>query len=320
MSRPGQPLASLRCWLRDFWGKRPALYSRPLWALMIGLDYLPWPLGEDTLAALFALISLVRPSRRRLAFAWARQQSSSSAWRLALSVSAFRGRWVARSSLMGLKSPEDLRRQVIVRGEEHLVPGAGATILLGFHLGPPNADVALRTLGHRLAWLGTSRSARAWSRREWRPLHDPRENLGPPTATAFWPGYLHRARRILLDGGALFIMADSGVGRELFRVPLPGGPAVVRSSWFMLRCQTGARVLPVETHLAGRAQVITILPALPPAGAGGADVLGPWRQILSDMMADYVRRFPEQCPALVFPPQFPRRSTRACARRSGQAA
>jgi lauroyl/myristoyl acyltransferase len=318
VTRGARPLASARCWLRGIWGTRPSLYSRPLWALIIALDYLPWPVGEDALAALFGLVALARPSRRRLAFAWARRQTCPSAWKLALAVSAFRGRWVARSSLIGLRAPEDLRRRVVVRGEEHLAAAAGGTILLGFHLGPPNVDVALRTLGHRLAWLGVNRSARAWSRPGWRPLNEPGHNLAPPSATAFWPGYVYRARRLLLEGGTLVVMADSGVGRELFQVPLPGGPAVVRSSWFLLWRETGARVLPVMTHLEGHTQVVTIHPALPPPAAGGAEGLDPWRTIVSEIMAEYVRRFPEQCPALVFPPLFPRRSGRVRVRRSRQ--
>ena len=288
--------------LRTLWGTRPAIYSRPLWTLLVALDVLPWPWGEDILAALFAAVGLVRGTRRRTVMAWAAQQSGRRDIRLAAAVSAFRGRWVARSALLGVRRPEDFRRHVAVVGEERLAEAPGPTILLGFHLGPPNADVALRILGHPMAWLGTTRLAPAWSREPWRSFLDPRENLSPPDDEWFWPGYLYRARRMLLDGGTLFIMADSWVGRELFRVPLPGGPAVIRSGWLTLRRQTGARVVPVSTHLEGRTQIITVHPPLPEPRDGDDDAPDRWRAIVSELMADYLRRFPDQCPVLAFPP------------------
>ena len=205
---------------RDVWRRRPALYSRPLWALMIALDRLPWPWGEDILARLFAAVALVRGSRRRPALAWASQQPGGRGLRLALAVCAFRGRWVARAALLGVRSPDALISRAVIRGEEHLTTAPEATILLGFHLGPPNVDVTLRILGQKLAWLGTSRNSWVWSSEAWRPLSDPRQNLTPPDDEWFWPGYLYRARRILLDGGALFIMADSWAGRPAFsKVP-----------------------------------------------------------------------------------------------------
>src|SRR5262249_37553433 len=76
------------------------------------------------------------------------------------------------------------------------------TILLGFHLGPANTDVALRILGHPLAWVGCIRKSRAWASREWAPFLAPGENLSPPDEDTqwFWVGYLYRARRILLEG------------------------------------------------------------------------------------------------------------------------
>ena len=286
--------------LRNLRSRRPRLYSRPLWAVMIGLDLLPWPWGEDILAHLFAAVALVRGSRRRAAIAWASQQPGRRAWRLALAVSAFRGRWVARSSLLGIRRPDDLRRRVAVRGEEHLAAAPGGAILLGFHLGPPNVDVGLRILGHRVAWLGSARRSRAWSREAWRPLLDPKDNLFP--SRRFWSGSLFRARRLLLDGGALFTLADGWSGREVCRVPLPGGhPLMIRAGWLTLWRQTGARVLPVTTHLEGRVQVITIHPPLPTPGPHDADLPSAWPDILGSLVKDYVRRFPEQCPVLPFP-------------------
>jgi lauroyl/myristoyl acyltransferase len=274
---------------------------------MIALDRLPWPWGEDILARLFAAVALVRGSRRRPALAWASQQPGGRGLRLALAVCAFRGRWVARATLLGVRSPEALSRRAVIRGEEHLTTAPKGTILLGFHLGPPNVDVTLRILGQKLAWLGGSRNSWVWSREAWRPLSDPRQNLAPPDDEWFWPGYLYRARRILLDGGALFILADSWAGRPAFSMPLPGGPMIVRSGWLSLWRLTGARVIPVVTHLEGRTQVITIHPALPSPAPRGADPLATWREIITVLVSDYVRRFPEQCPVLVFPPTALRR-------------
>lgn len=301
MSLEAAPRSSAALGLRGLWGDRPAVYSPALWAVMICLDRLPWPRGEDILAALFAAVALAG-RRRRPAVLWASQHPGRRAWLLALAVAAFRGRWVARSALLGVRGPEDLRPRIAVSGEERLAAAPGGTILLGFHLGPPNTDVALRTLGHRLAWLGSLRQSPGWSREAWRPFVDPRDNLCPPDIEGFWPGYLYRARRILLEGGTIFTMADAWAGREAFRVPLPGGTAaVIRSGWLTLCRQTGARVLPVMTHLAGRIQVITIHPALPTSRPDDADRFREWREILGSLMRDYVQRFPEQCPVLAFP-------------------
>jgi lauroyl/myristoyl acyltransferase len=307
MSLDLRPRSSIARGFRDVWRRRPALYSRPLWALMIALDRLPWPWGEDILARLFAAVALVRGSRRRPALAWASQQPGGRGLRLALAVCAFRGRWVARAALLGVRSPDALTRRAVISGEEHLTKAPEGTILLGFHLGPPNVDVTLRILGQKLAWLGTSRNSWVWSSEAWRPLSDPRQNLTPPDDEWFWPGYLYRARRILLDGGALFIMADSWIGRAAFPVPLPGGPMIVRSGWLSLRRLTGARVIPVVTHLEGRTQVITIHPALPIPAPHDADPLAAWRGIIAGLVTDYVRRFPEQCPVLALPPTALRR-------------
>ncbi len=294
--------------LRRVWNDRPRLYSRPLWLLVIALDFLPWPWGEDLLARLFWIVGLLRASRRRPAVAWAAARGARPSRRLALAVCAFRGRWVARSMLVGVRHPADLGARVVVRGEELLAASAPrGRILLGFHLGPPNADVALRIRGHSLAFLGTVRRSRAWARPEWSPLLDPRDHLSPPDADTrlFWVGYLYRARRMLLEGRTIFIMADSWVGREraLFVISVPGGAMTVRSGWLALSRQTGAEVVPVTTHLEGRAQIITICSPLPQPGADADEHVRAVRGILSRRVEDYVERFPEQCPALVFPPE-----------------
>ena len=106
-------------------------------------------------------------------------------------------------------------------------------------------------------------------------------------------GVLRRACRVLLAGESLFLAADGGRGREAFRVPLPGGPVVVRAGWLALREQTQAPVLPVLSHREGPAQIVTVHPPLP------AD-LASCEKIVGRLLDDYTRRFPEQCYSLAF--------------------
>jgi len=112
----------------------------------------------------------------------------------------------------------------------------------------------------------------------------------------------YRARRMLLDGKTVSMMADGGSGTEAFRVPLPGGPAFIRSGWLTLRRQTGAPVLPVFTHLEGRAQIVRVHPPLPSGEPDPARDLEACRDVLERLLVDYLRRFPEQCYSLAFRP------------------
>lgn len=157
----------------------------------------------------------------------------------------------------------------------------------------------LRVLGHRLAWVGGRRVSRAWRRPAWRPFLDAHENLAHDGATDGWPPLLYRARRLLVDGGRVFVKADGTVGREAFRAPLPGGPLSVRSGWLALHQATGVPVLPVLSHLEGRRHVIEVHPALPAAPASG-DELAMSRKALGSLLQDFVRRFPGQCLGPVF--------------------
>jgi lauroyl/myristoyl acyltransferase len=264
------------------------------------LDALPWPWGEDLLAALFGVVAVVRRDRWPRARAWAAAQGVASPARLAFRTCAFRGRWVARSSLLGLRDPDALVRDVELQGREHLA-AAGPTILLGFHLGPPNADIGLRALGYRASWLGSVRSAPAWSRPSWAVFADRDDNLTPLPGDRFWAGSLYRALRVLRDEGTVFVIADAWSGRLVFDVPLAGARLGVRGGWLSLARQAGARVVPVLTHLAGRRQVIVVHPALPKAELDTGDVPTAWREILTALVQDYVRQRPEQCPVLLFP-------------------
>lgn len=285
---------------RTLWRARPIQHTRAYWALSLGLDVLPWPWGAAVLTRLFMLAGMLQAPRRRAALAWAAQQPGHRRWRLAAALCAFRGRRFASGGLIGLRGPDDLRRHIVVEGAEHLEGAPGGTILLGFHLGPGGADVALRACGHPMAWLGGPRGSRALSRGTWRRFLDPAEHLAPIPGRMFWPGLVLRARRMLLEGGRVFVMADCGVGREAFRVTLPGGDAVMRQGWLALQRQTGARVLPVLSHREGRRVVITVHPALPAKPGDQDGELAAWRDILGSLLRDYVRRFPEQCTGLVF--------------------
>jgi lauroyl/myristoyl acyltransferase len=215
------------------------------------------------------------------------------------------GRFIARRVLLGVRTPEDLGRHVVVTGGEHLADISTGAILVGFHLGPPTVAVALRAAGYRVTWLGRPRRSRSWSRDAWRRFQQPGDTLTLLTEAGGEGVVLYRARRLLLDGGTIYVLADGQSGREAFRVALPGGLAYIRSGWFALRRQCGVPVLPVLTHLEGRTHVITIYPPLPaPIADAGAD-LEVCREALTALLEGYVRRFPEQCSALMFRARVP---------------
>jgi lauroyl/myristoyl acyltransferase len=287
--------------LRRAWGARPGSYSPVVWALILALDALPWPWGEEILARCFVARAFVRRDRFRQALAWARAQpdSSRAPRRLARSLCAFHGRFVARSALVGMRDPDTVRRHVAVRGEEHLAAAGTGAILLGFHLGPAQSYLALRALGHRLIWVGGRGASPGWSpaiRERYQCDHG---DLLLPDVPYAWERRLYKARQILKSGRSVFISAD-GSGAVAFSVPLPGGLAAIGTGWLLLRQSTKAPVLPVLSHLEGRTQVVTVLPPLPPRLADPARDREAYRRAIADVMGDYVCRFPEQCYSLVF--------------------
>jgi lauroyl/myristoyl acyltransferase len=269
---------------------------------MRALDPLPWPWGEDILAKLFVAKAFIRPSRLRKALAWAGHYplAGRSRWQLALSCCAHHGRFVARQALLGIRTPDDLRRHVILKGEAHLTAVSTGAILLGFHMGPPGVAVALRAAGHRVTWMGGRRAFRTRWNEAWQPFRQASDTLTLSRRSASPGAVLYRARRLLLDGGTLYVAAERGSGREAFQVALPGASARIRSGWLVLRRQCAVPVLPVLTHLEGRTQVITICPPLPPPEPDQARDLEVCRVRLAALLEDYVRRFPEQCYAMTF--------------------
>jgi hypothetical protein len=246
----------------------------------------------------------MRGFRQALAWASAQPNLERRVWQVARSLCANNGRFIARSALVGIHEPELLERHIAVRGAEHLASPGRGTILLGFHLGPRNSYLALRVAGHALTWVGGQTASGGWSRaitdRYQRPyrdvVHPSWVHVGSSRARVH---LLYRARQSHLEGGRVFISAD-GVGTEAFSVPLPGGPMAIRSGWLTLRRATGAPVLPVLSHMEGRVQIVTVHPALPALTRDPVLDLEACRRALGEVLGEYVRRFPEQCPTLAF--------------------
>jgi hypothetical protein len=279
--------------LDALWGGSPG-YRPPLWALLRALHRLPWPLGEDILGVIFTVKGVVERDELRKALSWASAFAAGWArWRLALSVLATRGRFVARGALVGMRSARDLLDRFTLRGQEHW-PAAGATILLGFHLGPPYAYLALRASGRPVTVLALRCVPAKWSREPWGRPEPENQDLLLGDDRYSRAMMLHRARQALRDGGTVYTTADTvpeGAGREAFRLAILGKELVVRSGWLALQRATGARVLPVLAHLDGRRVVVTIHPPLP----------GPWsdaaacRAALERLLAGHAARVPAQC-------------------------
>ena len=299
-----RPVGSLRD-LRAAWTDRPLHYSRRIWALILALDTLPWPLGEELLARCMVGSALLgrRGFRKALAYAAAQPALDRPPWRMALSLCAANGRFIARSALVGLHEPEALASRFMVRGAEHVPARGRGAILISFHLGPRNAYLALRVAGHELTWIGGQSPSPAWSTRiraRYLPGHDvfpPRDNHLRTESTRLQ--LLYRAQHLVHAGARVFLSAD-GVGAEAFTISLPGGSLPIRSGWLSLSRSTGAPVLPVLSHMEGRVQVATVHPALPAFEADPERHLESCRQALHDVLNAHVRRYPEQCPTVAF--------------------
>jgi lauroyl/myristoyl acyltransferase len=285
--------------LRALWNARPPDCPRFGWAILIALRPLPWPWAERLLEASFQARALVALRDLRRALAWAGAQPGvASRWRLALALSAYEGRFVARNALLGIRTPQALERLFTVRGAEHLAGAGRGVILLGFHAGPRLSWLALRAAGHRLTWLG-GRPSPLWSSHIRTRHLDGQGDLTFSTDAVESMRLLRRAQRILRDGESVFLNAD-GAGTGAFSVPLPGRPIVIQEGWLALRRLTGAPVLPVLSHLEGATQVVTIHPPLPsPTGDPAVD-LENTRRVLGDLLIEYAARHPEQCALYAF--------------------
>jgi lauroyl/myristoyl acyltransferase len=278
--------------LEALWGG-PAGFPTPLWMVLRALHWLPWPLGEKMLGVVFVIKAFVKSNELRRALAWASAFAvGARRWHLALSALAMRGRFVARGALVGMRSIDDILRQYTVVGQEHVRAVSGATILLGFHVGPPYSYVALRATGRAVTLLGLKGIPDQWSQGTWDHSATDNQDLLITNDGFSRATMLHRAQQVLRKGGTVYVTADTvkGVeGREAFRLPIHGRDVVVKSGWLALHRTTGAAVLPVLAHLHSRGVDVTIHPPLPMSDPDAR------RDALERLLVDYAGRFPEQC-------------------------
>ncbi len=206
---------------------------------------------------------------------------------------------------MGIRDPQILRDRLQVIGEEHLARAweRGGVILLGFHVGPPGSGLALRLLDYPVRSLHGPVGLDFSMGSGWRRIHSSLGSIpvdsGEPS---HWAVALHQARQHLGAKGLLSIAADGANGAAAFRIPLPGGPLVIRSGWFVLRRHTGATTLPVLAHRDGRHRVITIHPPLPAPLIDPDEDRAACREVLALRLDSYLRQFPAQCRATLWRP------------------
>jgi lauroyl/myristoyl acyltransferase len=273
---------------------------------------LPPPVLETAFAGLGLLQGVLRPSRARRAYRWASglERPGLRRWRLGAAVLANRGRAIALSGLPALVPPETFRRRVTIEGAEHLAAAArgGGTILLGLHVLPGVATLALAAHGHRLVPTGMAGAFKGWTLAQpsWAPLLDEWRRGG-----ILWrdersaAGGLAHLLSLLLQGATVHLTADGPFGREAFRISLPAGALVVRSGWWTLRRLTRATTLPILARREGRRLVVAIHAPLPePADDPGED-LRACRASLAPLVAELVRRAPAQCEVLATWPDTP---------------
>jgi lauroyl/myristoyl acyltransferase len=263
---------------------------------------LPGPVSEAVLATAAIADGLVHATRFRRARAWAAAQPGvgQPPWRLVLALLANHGRFCAEEAFLGVSRLEDVRRRVVLEGREHL-SAAGGAILLGFHLGSPQAWFRLRALGYPVRFAG--RLERKAGDPRWAEALQAREVIRLPEGSPQerMRGLYH-IRDLLRDGAMVFLTADGPFGREAFRIDLPGGPLVVRRGWLALRSLTRVPTLPVLAHRDGRHHIIVVHPALPPPAVDLARDAAQCRAALTPLIESYVRRFPAQCRYLALPP------------------
>jgi len=244
------------------------------------LQKAPWPLNEHLLAACSPVYWFLHPHSFRRSLEWAACQPSrrGPAWRLALALAGHCARYYPYGALLFTGEVPAVRRRLVVEGGERLEQAAarGATIALVFHLGPQVAASVLERCGYpKPMFIGTREGALQWA------------------------GGLYQMRRLLMNGETVGISAD-GLGREAFRIPLPGAPMIVRAGWWVLRRSTGATTLPVLERRERSRVVVTVHPPLPAPDPDPGRDLEACRQALTPILMDYQRRFPAQCFSLAF--------------------
>jgi hypothetical protein len=193
---------------------------------------------------------------------------------------------------LGMHSRPGLPGRTTVEGREHLDAAArrGPTILLTFSLGPGvAAEKGLRALGYDLIVAGKAPDD------DWTPFleHDERVVLWRDHRDHV--AFLYRIYQLLRARRMVALPATGRTGLEAFRITLPDGPMTVRGGWLWLRRRTGATVLPILSRLEGTRLVVTVYPPLPPPAADSDGDLEVCRVIITGLVADYVRRFPDHC-------------------------
>lgn len=258
--------------------------------------------ASSSLLAALSIGDGVRRGRYRQARMWAAAQGASavaSRW-IAVQMLANHGRFAAEEALLGVRSLEALGASVVLEGAEQLERITGGALLLGFHLGPPRTWLMLRALGRRVSMAARFENAVGDPR--WAEMLKAGDIIPLPEADgAARLQALYRIRALLGRNTSIFMTADGPLGREAFRLPLPGMPLIVRAGWLSLRRQTRVPTFPVLAHEEAGRRVIVIFPPLPaPVDDPVADAEA-CRAALTPLVAEYVRRFPTQCRYLVFP-------------------
>lgn len=267
------------------------------------LRRLPRPVSEGLLAALAIGDGIVR-GRFRDAVRWSSAQGGNRAWSsawMATRLLANHGRYAAAEAMIGIDQVDEIADGVTIVGREQLDIRQGGALLLGFHLGPPRAWLALRAAGYRVRMVARFENVKQDGRWNDAVASDDLIRMSPESASAR-VGTLYRIRRLLADNALIYMTGDGPFGREAFQIDLAGNPLVVRTGWMALRRQTRVPTLPIFMHEAGGRRVIEVhppLPAVDPDPAADADAC---RAALAPIVADYVRRFPAQCRWLAFPP------------------
>jgi lauroyl/myristoyl acyltransferase len=261
---------------RPFAGPQKLRWLVPL------LGRIPRRTSGNLLAALNVLRGLTSRYRWRVATTWAAAQARSrwDRYRLTFALFANHGRFMADEIRFWRDEAEDLDRDVTIEGREHLDALQGGAILLGWHVGPPVTGRTLAALGYPVRTAGR--------------LGDADEGAGKtPTPRERADGLQHA--RVLIRNGTWLYMAADGRGREAFRIDVPGRDVIIRAGWLALRRVTGAPVLPVVCRRDGARRIITVHPPLPGLSPDRAEDEARCRTVLSAILNDYARRYPEQC-------------------------
>jgi hypothetical protein len=160
--------------------------------------------------------------------------------------------------------------------------------------------LAMRALGVRVriaAQLDLVSSDPAWA-----AMFESGEAIPLPADPAGQLRALYRMRSLLAQNELLYLTADGPHGQEAFRLDIPGRALIVRKGWLALRRHVRVPTLPVLSHMEHRRRVIVVGPPLPPVQDDAAADAGACRDVLAQLVTDYVRRFPSQCRYLAFPP------------------